>query len=76
MLTLAQLQAYLNDQLTVSADQDKLTADQATETTDAATITAGLSAPVAILSADGSTVFVFTPVNGSFTVQPIPLVTT
>lgn len=77
-LTLAQLQAYLTDQGLVAADQTKLTSDQATEGSDAATIAAGLVTSVGILSADQTTVYVFTLSSSSpsgFTVQPITLVT-
>jgi DNA uptake protein ComE-like DNA-binding protein len=72
-VTLAQLQAYLASVKTVTADEAQLTTDQGTEATAATTVAAGLSSPTAALSADNTTIYLFTPTpSGSFTVTPYP----
>ena len=78
-LSAAQLNAYLADEGVISADQLKLSADQATENSDSDTIAAGLPPTgQAVLSPDGTSVSVFTPVIGpppTFAVATYPIAT-
>jgi hypothetical protein len=77
--TLAQLNAYVGDEATVAADAAKLQTDTQTETADAVTVAGGLSAGgQAILSADGTQVYVFIPSTSDprgFAINTYPLTT-